>query len=464
MPEEDIPILPPLRVSANGRYLESPAGSPFFWLGDTAWELFHRLDREQGRRYLRNRAAKGFSVIQAVCLAELDGVETPNAEGELPFEDQDPARPRDAYFALVDQAIDESARLGMYVGLLPTWGRYWAAGGPYDRPIFTPELARTYGRYLGLRYGQRPVIWILGGDRHIASEQERAVLLGMAAGLREGDGGRNVLTFHPRGPGRSSEAWPDAALLDFNLCQTSHAARQHDPGLSVSAEYTLEPPRPVIDGEPRYEGIPVGFYNAGSTPHDRFDDRDVRTAAYAALLAGACGHTYGHNSVWQMWEPGRTPIIHANTPWIEALDHPGAFQMGWLARLWRSRPWHCLQPAPDLVLNAPREGPGAIRAAFSADPALAFVYTPDGLAFSLNLRRFRAPRLRASWFDPRYGVLYPFHTMPNFAHQTFAPPGVGRPQDWLVVLEDAEGGAPLELFSTHCRRQNDRPVERPPDG
>ena len=55
----------------------------------------------------------------------------------------------------------------------------------------------------------------------------------------------------------------------------------------------------------------------------RFDDYDARQAAYWSLLAGACGHTYGNNNVWQMWAPGRKPVIWAHVPWYEALDHPG---------------------------------------------------------------------------------------------------------------------------------------------
>ena len=57
-----------LRVSDNGRYLQTLDGKPFFWLGDTAWELFHRLSREEAEMYLKNRAAKGFTVIQAVAV------------------------------------------------------------------------------------------------------------------------------------------------------------------------------------------------------------------------------------------------------------------------------------------------------------------------------------------------------------------------------------------------------------
>ena len=34
-----------LRVALDHRHLVLDNGKPFFYLGDTAWELFHRLDR-----------------------------------------------------------------------------------------------------------------------------------------------------------------------------------------------------------------------------------------------------------------------------------------------------------------------------------------------------------------------------------------------------------------------------------
>src|SRR5215204_3167989 len=86
-------ILGQLKVSDNKRFLVTADGKPFFWLGDTAWELFHRLTREEAERYLRNRAAKRFTVVQAVALAEFDGLTAPNAYGHLPLRDNDPAKP-----------------------------------------------------------------------------------------------------------------------------------------------------------------------------------------------------------------------------------------------------------------------------------------------------------------------------------------------------------------------------------
>lgn len=47
-----------LKVSADQRFLQTSTGKPFFWLGDTAWELFHRLDRKEAELYLEDRAEK----------------------------------------------------------------------------------------------------------------------------------------------------------------------------------------------------------------------------------------------------------------------------------------------------------------------------------------------------------------------------------------------------------------------
>lgn len=47
-----------LKVSENHRYLVFEDGTPFFYLGDTAWELFHRLSKTDAEKYLENRRQK----------------------------------------------------------------------------------------------------------------------------------------------------------------------------------------------------------------------------------------------------------------------------------------------------------------------------------------------------------------------------------------------------------------------
>src|SRR5258706_15522579 len=114
-------IMTMLRISDNRRFIVYDNGTPFFYLGDTAWELFHRCTLDEAEHYLRDRAAKGFTVIQAVALAEIDGLHVPNMQGDVPLIG-DPTRPNEAYFAHVDAVVELAASLGLQIGMLPASG------------------------------------------------------------------------------------------------------------------------------------------------------------------------------------------------------------------------------------------------------------------------------------------------------------------------------------------------------
>ena len=121
---QDIPLIGPsvdfshgpLQVSENRHFLEHRDGTPFLYLGDTAWVLFHRLTREDAERYLELRRAQGFTVIQAVVLVEFDGLTAPNAYGDRPLKDNDPGQSNEAYFAHVDWIVKKAAQKGLFVG------------------------------------------------------------------------------------------------------------------------------------------------------------------------------------------------------------------------------------------------------------------------------------------------------------------------------------------------------------
>ena len=338
-----------LRISEDRRYIACEDGERFFWLGDTAWELFHRLNRDDADDYLRDRAAKQFTVIQAVALAELDGLNTPNAYGHRPLIDNDPAQPNlrpGGYWEHVDYIVDRANSLGLIVGFLPTWGRYWkdalGAGG-----IFTPENAEAYGRWLGKRYRHASLVWILGGDRPVENDTHRQIIRRMAAGLCDGDGGAHLRTFHSQGAAGSAQFFHDETWLDFNFRQNGHAIDYLGRYDQTLVDYRRTPIKPVIDGEPVYEDVPVDL----DLSRGRAIAHDVCRALYWDLFSGACGHTYGHNSIWQMWEPRHTPILGANTSWRDALQSVGAGQMRFARALFESRRINTL--VPDQTILAP---------------------------------------------------------------------------------------------------------------
>jgi hypothetical protein len=422
-----------LRVSDNQRFLVRKDGTPFFYLGDTAWALFQRLDREEANRYLADRATKGFTVIQAVALSEFDGLRVPNRYGDLPLHDGDPLRPDDAYFRHVDYVIDRAASLGLVVGLLPTWGDKvgpikWGVGPE----IFTAGNAVRYGEFLGERYREKPIIWILGGDRNPDSERRKAIWRALAAGLRRGDAGRHLVTYHPMGVYSSSSFFPGEAWLDFNMLQSSHLVWDRDNYNFIAQDYDLAPPRPCMDGEPNYEDMPVGM----RPENGYFGAYDARKAAYWALFAGAHGHTYGANGVFQFWSGTERDVFTPRLLWHEALTLPGASQMGHVRRLLESRPMLARIPDQSLLVSNPGVGTHHTRATRADDGSYAFIYSAAGHRFTVDLGKLAGRTIVGHWYDPRTGAANALGSVPAGGVREFTPPTHGADNDWVLVLDD----------------------------
>jgi hypothetical protein len=431
--------LPQLKISENRRFLVTADGRPFFWLGDTAWELFHRATREEAETYLKRRAAQRFTVIQAVALAEFDGLNTPNAYGHTPLRNDDPTQPSEEYFAHVDWIVAKANELGLYVGLLPTWGDKWNRKWGVGPEVLTAENAQTYGEWLGRRYRDAGIIWILGGDRPVETDGHREIIRALARGVRAGDGGAHLITFHPTGGQSSSTPFHDDEWLDFNMRQNGHVTEFTGRYENTLADYNRTPTKPVLDGEPVYEDHPISF-DAKKLGHSM--SADVRRPLYWNLFSGAFGHTYGHHSVWQMWTAERKPVNNPLLPWTEAIDQPGAKQMQHGRALIESRPFLTRIPDQDVIVAGPvpTSVPGAGRYRFvatrDADGTYAMVYAPVGRTFSVRMNAIAGARVKAWWFDPRTGKATAIGTFANTSERAFTPPDPGELLDWVLVLDD----------------------------
>jgi hypothetical protein len=438
--------LPRLKVSDNHRFLQTEDGKPFFWLGDTAWELFHRLDREEVIRYLDHRAANGFTVIQTVALAELQGLTLPNPYGHMPLIDNDPARPavqdgpNNDYWDHVDFIVTEANKRGIYIGFLPTWGDKWNKKWGEGPEIFTPANSAAYGEWLGKRYENAGLVWILGGDRPIESDVHKEIIRAMARGVRAGDGGKHLITFHPTGGAGSSQVFHNDNWLDFNMRQNGHTPEFTGHYDATKADYDLVPVKPVLDAEPIYEDHPVSF-NASKFGHSIASD--VRRPLYWDLFTGAFGHTYGHHSVWQMWKEGNKGTNDPLMPWSEAIEQNGASQMQHGRALIESRPFFTRIPDQDILITdrVKTSVPGAGRYQFVAtrdtDGTYAMVYAPVGRAFKVKMDVIRGPKVNAWWFNPRNGIATAIGEFSNTGEVEFKPPNPGEMLDWVLVLDDA---------------------------
>ncbi|MFC3798501.1 glycoside hydrolase family 140 protein [Cohnella sp. GCM10012308] len=433
-----------LRVGENGRILTKADGKPFFWLGDTAWELFHKLNREEAELYLRTRAAQSFNVVQAVALAEFEGVTTDNAYGRKPLTvlgdgSPDPSQPDTAgeysYWDHVDFIVRMAAELGVYIALLPTWGDKFNLMWGKGPEIFTPDNAYAYGRWLGARYKDTVnVIWVLGGDRPLHTRRHFEITNRLAQGLAEGDEGRHLRTFHPSGGISSSLHVHDEPWLDFNMIQSSHDVGERANYKLVQNDYAKFPAKPTFDAEPCYEDIPRGF----NADNGYFDEADVRQAAYYAVFAGGFGHTYGHHSVWSM-SGGAYDSVEFDAPgaffimsWQEALHRPGAGQMRHLRTLMESR--DLARRVPDQSLIADNYT-GSNYMTATSGPGYGLIYSPNGLPVRAKLSQIPGERVKASWYCPRSGSVTFIGAYDREDARTFTPPSRGRGNDWILCLD-----------------------------
>ena len=460
-------MLERLRVSPNRRNLMTVSGQPFFWLADTAWTLLCHLKSEEIQFYFENRRSKGFNVIQMCALDPETNADLSNAYGITPFISTHPLQMNPAYFDYLDDVLDMAAAHGLYIALLPTWGQLvtgWTWTGERTDILFDKRNAYDYGRWLGKRYRDRThIIWVLGGDRHPihGDSDHRPTWRAMAEGIGAGVTGQTLrwdeahpawgdllMTYHPcftDAPlNYSSSRWlNDDAWLSLHMIQSGH--REHVESYNqIAADYERQPTRPVLDGEPNYEDW--AYAVPGGRQYHR--DWNVRKRAYWSMLAGACGHTYGHTSIWCMLDPARH-IEPGTLSWHGALDRPGANQLIHLRRLIESRPFFDSAPSQQLIMM-PSWVVGTLdlhlQARMDAQGRFAFIYTTSGGAVRADLSQFAADRIYGWWFDPRTGGICDAHGAPISTPfiecaaagiHKFQPPTSGPDNDWVLVLDAA---------------------------
>ena len=277
-----------LSIAPNGRYFVDQNGKPFFYLADTAWTLFKRLNYEEVDEYFKNRAAKGFNVIQAYLLR---GLEVENLYGHAPVIDRDPTRLNEGFFENVDYIVNRANEMGFVMAMVTTFGEHVRkrknVGERFkkDEQVFNVENAYAYGALIGKRYKNNCVIWLLGGDRIPAEDMD--VWDAMGKGLKEGCEGRHLVSFHGPGGTSSSYWFQNHGWLDFNTIQSGHSWAIPN-YIYVEHDYkNTVPVKPTLDMEPRYENHP----DRGSDSGRVIDAHQAREAAYWSP-AGRCGRPW----------------------------------------------------------------------------------------------------------------------------------------------------------------------------
>ena len=293
---------------------------------------------ERWGEYLAFRRAQGFNAIQISILPITHDTSTsddnddpflPDDEGNWDFH-----RLNEAYFDKAERMV----AMAVESGFVPVLGVLWKCYVPGTRaserspvPSAMPlDAAKAYAAYAAKRFGRYAPIFFISGDTVWDSDDEPPYYMAALEIVRE-ICPKSLITMHMV----PNAVLPDAFAerVDFYMYQSGHGPEQRTPYELAKklAAYAIK--RPVVNGEPCYEGHGKGGART------RFRAFDVRKATWQSLLSGAkMGMTYGGHGIWSCHfdgmgfvQPERKFVPYA---WEEALRLPGAWDVAYAKWLW----------------------------------------------------------------------------------------------------------------------------------
>ncbi len=406
-----------VRVAEEGHHFAYADGTPFLWIGDTWWPWAKKGQPFwRSKQVIDDRADRGFTVGQMMFGA--------NSSVRLAGPD---------WQTLDFEAIHDAERFLTYAnsrGILLWIMPWWSA---QNLPEIGAERICRWARYVVHRVGAFNVLWNVGGEYNMYDYGGMGLQFwkDLGALMRAEDPYPHAIGVHNTPPtwdaGRmgdsgqwsTSEVLHDEPWLDFNGSQTGHhkSSGEMTPTI-IARDYARTPAKPTLITEPWYEFI------EGSAPA-----KDVRFAAWSALLSGAAGHTYGGGHQW--WADVPDPSIpERKDTWprpphtIDTLDYPGAVSMGFLAKFLRSLHWWTLEPHPELVTDYPQP----LCAARIGEEYLVFARYGGGL--NLDLRAVSGD-ITYTWYDLTTSQQGPRGTLEGHSVRFFqAPDAYPRELEW----------------------------------
>ena len=416
-----------VNVASDGHYLAHADGTPFFLLGDTAWNGPMSSTAEEWEEYLADRSAKRFSAVLFLATQYRAAKGTP--DGRRAYAGRGHIRIDPIFFQHIDAKVDAINRAGLLaVPLLLHAGRDTDLNPGNE---LGPDQAAVLARYMVARYGAHHVLWDFVAEARFHEGPERWRRLGRQV-FSEGE--RHPVTLHPHGRDWVLDEFGGEAWMDVLGYQSAHGDDDghwdwilHGP---PSSDWRRTPPRPVINLELPYEG------HLGHPGGVLFDDYWVRRASYWSLLTvPPAGVVYGSHGVWSWSDGSAPPMAHAHTgtpkPWREALKLPGSTSLSHMVATLSSFDWWRLRPANELLLDQPgdKDVRKTVVAERTTDGDVAIIYTPTPVELHIDLTQLSTP-LAARWIDPRTGASAEANDAREGSWRG-RPPGEG---DWLLLL------------------------------
>jgi hypothetical protein len=383
-------------------------GERFFYLADTCWSVFTNASFDEWEYYLEYRRMQGFNALQINILPQHDRSESSNYID--PFEltptgDWDFGKLNEKYFDRAEKMVELAVKRDFVPALTILWCNYvkgtWGSKITPSK-IIPIEYIESYVEYVVDRFGKYNPIFIVSGDTNFETNEAIEYYL-TALEVVKRKAPYSLTTMHLMGGlWILPEVFIKSPNLDFYMYQSGHSKERQTLSFELAQKfYSLTVKRPIVNGEPCYEGHSHGG------KYGRFNNFDVRKAIWQSLLSGAkAGTAYGAHGIWNWHVKGRKFLgeIYSGMSydWRAALRFPGAFDAAYAKWLFEKYDLFDIEPAnTKLLYNTGSE----IRVSMSKDKIV--VYSPynwdiklrvDGSSYrwegiELESRRFFRPKI-----------------------------------------------------------------------
>ena len=429
----DLPIYKKgfLKVSSNKRYMVYNDETPFFWLGDTHWQMSdYERDGEcnygdncgsQFKHVVKDRMAKGFTVYQTYPDAGVnDGGGNVHVANwwSTKYTRLDPV----AFQNYFDPKMAYLADNGFVVAL--GCGVHW---------LSTESVGLTgmkmLAKYMVARYGAYPIVWITGQEVDIKPD-EMLIWKEVAKTIDSYDSYKHPLTGHLAV--NENYTWGQETWHAWFAVQGGHGTtRTYRDQAFYKGFWNYLPTQPFLEAEAKYEDVDCGGLN---------DAIDERVAAYKSIQCGSLGFTYGVSGVWAMkWD---TKIAgwdsYSKYPWYVGVDAPGSTYMKYMKRFYNSFAWEELVPRYSDPLWCSFINPETSILTSTPDAARYVVYFYNSTTTTGTLKNMTDTKTySARWYNPGTGKSILISDAVSSIGGNYIIPQKPDNKDWLLLVEYA---------------------------
>jgi len=382
-----------LKISNDHRYLIHSDGTPFLWMGETAWQVAQKSTMNEWKEYVDVRVRQKFSVLQISPLG-LINKKMVLTHPAVSFKED--GKPDPLFWQDFENKMAYANDNGLIV-LLVGVGNVWK--GLFEK---NPDN-QSFASYLAARLASHMVIFSPSfdelydlGNNEIAEELHQNTT--------------HLVTQHPGTNYEANLKYQNAPSVDFTGLQSGHHNGNLTKAYNAARSWTLDmwnnsPVKPVIGIEAMYDAY-------GNDDAKNWREKDARKLGWIAWLSGAKGYTYGCGDIppkvmigaGGIWRFDNNPSVYDY--WRKAINWPSAGQMTNMRNFFASIEWWKLIPAHELIKNQPEDETlkMAVARNTNSDMILAY-FLPDNNFITLDMRNFSG-EFKVRWYNPKTGKFF----------------------------------------------------------